>query len=341
MAKSIYDVLNIVDVYIEITQALRSTKPLYWEDIADIQQQIETMLENNALKSAIYKEVINLPIDSYQNLLETISIRRNQLLNVIDLFKIEHRKWIFEHKLDEQVARKQKIYNQQLSKTTAIRQEYESFDKSLEAASYRLNAEELSDMEYQNEREKNILKPFLDTETAKLDELFREYDSFGRENCHYTSAKHIDLLNYLDDILTKVFVREPVVSENKVLPLRNYDLVKIFESFGGELFDNVSEDDFLIVFQGGKINSFLNLKSGVFNKIYFLIHNLSEQINDEKKIGWVNHILSSIHWKNSPTNTKLLERIRQKRRDADKNFKNNLAEIISINPSELESPSRR
>lgn len=337
MAKSIYDVLNIVDVYVEITHALYSSKPLYWKDIADIQKQIELLLRNNALNSAIYKEVINLLRDNYENLLETINIRRNQLFNVIDLFKIENNESIFKHKLDELVDWKYRQYKTQLIKTTTIRQEYESFDKGLDSAFYGLKDEEFEQLVKHNEREKKVLKPILDIETVKLDNLFREHDSFSRNNTKYISAKHNDLLNYLDNILTRMFVRESVrkatgnIKISFIDQLFDQSIIKsIYSKFGDKLFVSVDKDTFIQIFQGVNIGRKMDIKPKMILKVYFLISSLSTQIEEEKsREAWLTHITSSINWNNNLSTDQILRVISQKRNSADPNFKATITNILA------------
>jgi len=339
MIQSIHDIFNIVDRYITLTSKILLQDLPPWEEVAYIQERIEFLIQNSDHKAKIYSEVTVASDDQYSNMLRFLTDKYSKLsdqLEGIGVKKIEFFLQIFER----EIAWMDRQLQQQEEKTRHVRQEFGALDKSLEFSWYGITDEEFSQFRDQVEKNKKKIEPLLQKEITELNRLYSEQRIFIEKNAKYIKSSHRELLNYLEQIKNDIFIK-PFAHQNNENILRNYDLVKIFESFGNELFDNVSEDDFLIVFQGGKINSLLNLKNGVFNKIYFLIHNLSEQINDEKKIEWVNHILSSIHWKNSPTNIKLLERIRQKRKDADKNFKNNLAKIISIEPSELESPSRR
>lgn len=86
MAKSIYDVLNTVDLYVKITESIYSKNTPFWDEIVDVQKRVISILSNIDLKATMMKEIIEASDDVYSNLNHLFKSRKVKLLKLIDVY---------------------------------------------------------------------------------------------------------------------------------------------------------------------------------------------------------------------------------------------------------------
>lgn len=83
MSKAIYDLLNIVDRYVELTKLVHSKKPVSWDEIVEIQKKVKFILISADFKSTLQDQILKSKERSYQKLHELFLNSRNALKNLI------------------------------------------------------------------------------------------------------------------------------------------------------------------------------------------------------------------------------------------------------------------
>ena len=86
MSKAIYDLLNIVDRYVELTKLVHSKKPVSWDEIVEIQKKVKFILISADFKSTLQDQILKSKERPYQKLHEVFLNRRDLLVNLINQF---------------------------------------------------------------------------------------------------------------------------------------------------------------------------------------------------------------------------------------------------------------
>ncbi|MFZ4263818.1 hypothetical protein ACFRAE_17410 [Sphingobacterium sp. HJSM2_6] len=343
MAKSIYDVLNTVDLYVKITESIYSKNTPFWDEIVDVQKKVISILSNIDLKATMMKEIIEASDDVYSNLNHLFKSRKVKLLKLIDVYDIKRNECLFKDIFIQKKHFLEKLYHEQIKRTTKLRQEYESYDDSLDSAFYGLSDEEYKIFKINVEKEKKILKPNLDREIEKLDQLYTDQYKFIHDNTRYIASNHSDLLSYIEDLQNDSFIRKPLSRVNNehedlilngsLLPNSNvFD--NIYTELADDVFEHIERNSFVNIFQGHHSKIKLKIKKGNIQNVYFILYNLSESFEKDVSKNWLEHVINYIEWGDAWTLENVLEKIRKKRKDASKELKDKLARLIYIDPKE-------
>lgn len=161
MAKSIYDVLNTVDLYVKITKSIYSKNSPFWDEIVDVQKRVISILSDKDLNGIILKEVVDSSNEVYLNLHDVLLNKKERFSELINFYDVKVDENIFQDVFEHKVSFLEREYQTQLKKTTAIRQEYESYDRALESPAYSMPENEFRILVEWNAHEQKVLEPSL------------------------------------------------------------------------------------------------------------------------------------------------------------------------------------
>ena len=344
MTKSIYDVLNTVDLYIRITESIYSKNNPFWDEIVDVQKRVISVLSDKDLNAIILKEIVDSSDEVYLNMHSVVLNKKQRLLEFINLHTIKIDEDIFLGVFERKESILNSEYRTQLKKTTAIRQEYESYDKAFQSATYSMSENEHRLLGAKKAQEQKILKPNFILQTNILDELYSRNRKFIHENIRYIKSYHIDLLAYLDDLISVCFIRkvksnvnnapDDLILNGSILPNSNV-FHNIYAVLADDVFEQIERNSFVNIFQGHHSKTKLKIRKGNVQNVYFILYNLSEYLVKDNSKNWLEHVIYHIEWTEEWSLENILVKIRKKRKGASEEIKEKLAQLIYIDPKEF------
>lgn len=344
MAKSIYDVLNTIDLYIKITESIYSKNSPSWDEVVEVQKRVISILSDKDLNGIILKEVVDSSSEVYINLYDVLLKKKERFIDLINFYDLKGNENVFQVLFEHKRNALERNYQAQLKKTTAIRQEYESYDRALESPAYSMPEDEFRILVERNAQEQKVLESNLNIQKQILDELYNAKEKFIHKNFQYIKSYHKDLSTYINELIRECFIRNRVSQVNKdqedlilsgsILPNSNvFD--NIYTVIANDVFEYIERNSFVNIFQGHRSKIRLKIKKSNIQNVYFVLFNLSEYLEDADSKNWLEHVIKHIEWGGEWTLENVIEKIRKKRKGASEAIKIKLAGLITINPKEF------
>ncbi|WFB64996.1 hypothetical protein PZ892_07220 [Sphingobacterium sp. WM] len=219
MSKATYDLINVVDRYIQLTKLVCSDKSIKWDEIVEIQKKVKFILTNDDFKSSIQSEILKSKERSYEEIFTLFMRCRNSLENLIVRLELCNGKNVFASVMDLKDKWFQYLIDEQHKRLKVYDDEYKELNKKLDWHGYSISEEERKVVLRNIESEKLIIEPLLKDERKKLKQLYADKSEFRNNNSIFIEGKHNSLLSYMDEFLNNSFIRPKKNSKRKSIDI--------------------------------------------------------------------------------------------------------------------------
>lgn len=223
-----------------------------------------------------------------------------------------------------------------LTENINLYEKYKSFFKGLEREKLRLDTyrkrkkSNLSDFDLTIEL-MSIIEP-MDRDEYFTSTFYEEFGFLSTDYHHYIYTYSKKLLHDINENFKNYVPYGTNCLKTNKDPFFSMKLIiSVFESCNGELFEPVSEYDFYKEFNFFHSTSKLKKIPSQKNKIYYLIHKLSETIDLQRRKNWIEGMLENLDLTSTTYNSKYRHIVSVEANDTSRNFASEIDFIIKQN----------